>query len=247
MRKRGVHLLISLCVVLAACGCSQLTDIRAHLNEEFCLSTGQRASITGEDLAISFEEVTEDSRCPTGVTCVWEGRVSCVVELTHGGSSQRITLTEPGLTSEYTRQDCEEYELALNVTPYPEAGKKMADDTYRLHLMISRLYQPTQVVGSVIAQPFTFEGKNITVIGYYRGWDLLHEAAAPPPITRSDWVIKDLTGTIYFSASSEAKVPQGLSPDSLQDTIAVLNVMGIVRVTEDGQAYIEAKRIERIS
>jgi len=196
---------------------------------------------------VSFEEVTEDSRCPSDVTCVWAGRVSCVVELTHAGSSYRMILTEPGLTSEYTTETYEEYKLAFHVTPYPEVGKQIANDAYRLHLIVSKLPEPTQIVGSIIVEPSAFEGKDITVIGYYRGWDLLHEADMTPPVTRSDWVIKDSTGAIYISANSEAKVPDGLSPDSLQDTGTILKVIGTVRVTEDGHAYIEARTIERVS
>jgi hypothetical protein len=247
MWKRSLYFLVFPCVVLAASSCSALDDVQVRLNEEFCLSIGQYASVTGEDLVVSFEEVTEDSRCPSDVTCVWEGRVSCVVELMHTGSSDRMTLTEPGLTSEYTREEYEQYELAFHVTPYPEAGNNIANDTYRLHLIISRLPELTQIVGSIIADPSASEGKNITVIGYYRGWDLLHEADMGPPVTRSDWVIKDSTGAIYISANSEAKVPDGLSPDSLQDTAVILKVMGVVRVTEDEQPYIEAKSIERVS
>jgi hypothetical protein len=247
MWKRSLYFLVFLCVVLAASSCSESDDVQVLLNEELCLSIGQHASVTGEDLAVTFEEVTEDSRCPSDVTCVWAGRVSCVLELTHAGSSDRMALTEPGLTSEYTKEEYEEYQLAFHVTPYPEAGTKIADDTYRLHLIISKLPELTQIVGSIIAEPSTFEGENITVIGYYRGWDLLHEADIGPPVTRSDWVIRDSTGAIYISANSEAKVPDGLNPDSLQDTAVILKVMGIVRVTEDGQAYIEAKSIERVS
>jgi hypothetical protein len=247
MWKRSLYFLVLLCVVLTASSCSALDNVQVRLNEELCLSIGQHASITGEDLAVSFEEVAEDSRCPSNVTCVWAGRVSCVVELTHAGASDRITLTEPGLTSEYTREEYEEYELAFHVTPYPEASKKIADDAYRLHLIISKLPEPTQIVGSILAEPFTFEGRNVTVIGYYRGWDLLHEADMGPPVTRTDWVIKDSTGAIYISANSEAKVPDGLNPDSSQDTGTIIKVMGIVRVTENGQAYIEAKSIDRVS
>jgi len=247
MWKRSLYFLVLLCIVLAVSSCSQLDDVQGFLNEELCLSIGQHASVTGEDLAVSFEEVPEDSRCPSDVTCVWAGRVSCLVELTHAGSSYRMILTEPGLTSEYTREEYEEYQLAFHVIPYPEAGKKIANDTYRLHLIVSRLPEPTQIVGSIIAEPFASEGKNITVIGYYRGWDLLHEADMGPPVTRSDWVIKDSTGAIYISANSEAKVPDGLSPGSLEDTDTILKVTGIVWVTEDGQAYIEAKTIERVS
>lgn len=38
------------------------------LGQEFQLRPGGQASITGEDLNIEFVHITEDSRCPTGVT-----------------------------------------------------------------------------------------------------------------------------------------------------------------------------------
>ncbi len=210
------------------------------------MSIGQHAYIAGENLKVRFKEVIEDSRCPRGVTCIWPGRVSCMIELAHTGSSYLMVLTEPGLTDEYTRERYEGYELAFRVTPYPEAGKVIAKDTYRLCLIISKLPEQTKIIGSIIAEPFAFEGQDITIVGYYRGWDLLHEANTGPPVTRSDWVIKDSTGAIYISANSEAKVPEGLSPDSLQDTGIKLNVSGFVRATKEGQAYIEAKSIERV-
>jgi len=247
MWKRTLHFLLFLCVILAASSCSESEYVEADLNEEFSLSIGQHASILGEDLTVTFEEVAEDSRCPSNVTCVWAGRVSCIVTVVHEGSSYRMTLTQPGLTSEYALDVYEEYELAFHVTPYPEAGKTIANDAYRLHLIISKLPEPTRIVGSIIMAPFHFEGRNITVIGYYRGWDLWHEVGMGPPVTRSDWVIKDSTGAIYISASSEAEVPEGLGPDSLDDTGIMLKVRGVVRVSEQGQPYIEAKSIERLS
>ena len=246
MWKHSLYLLTCLAIVLTASGCGRFENPQVGLNEEFYLSIGQRAFIAGENLEVRFKEVIEDSRCPRGVTCIWAGRVSCVIELAHIGSSYRMVLTETGLTDEYARERYEEYELAFHVTPYPEAGKKIAKDTYRLYLIISKLPELTKIIGAIIAEPFAFEGQDITIVGYYRGWDLLHEANTPPPVTRSDWVIKDSTGAIYISAHSEAKVPEGLSPDSLQDTGIILKVKGVVRVTKEGQAYIEAKSIERV-
>ena len=207
---------------------------------------GQRALIVGENLEISFEDVIEDSRCPRDVICVWAGRVTCMVELTHAGSSYRMALTELGLTDDYSKERYEDYELTFHVTPYPEAGKKIPPDAYRLHLTVTKLPKLTNRLGSVITEPFSFEGQDITVVGYYRGWDLLHEANTSPPVTRSDWVIKDSTGAIYVSADSEAKVPEGLHPGSLQDTGVILEVKGVVRVTGGGQPYIEATSIERL-
>jgi len=158
-----------------------------------------------------------------------------------------MALTEPGLTDEYSNERYEGYELTFHVTPYPEAAKKIPTDAYRLHLIVSKLPKLTERLGSVIAEPFSFDGQNITVVGYYRGWDLLHEANTAPPVTRSDWVVKDSAGAIYVSAASQAKVPEGLHPGSPQDTGVILEVKGVVRVTEGGQPYIEATSIQRIS
>ena len=101
MWKRRLHLVAFLAIVFAASGCGAgPRDVQACLNEEFSLSMGQRALIEGENLGIRFEEVTEDSRCPRGVTCIWAGRVTCMVEITQSGSSYRMALTEPGLSDE---------------------------------------------------------------------------------------------------------------------------------------------------
>jgi hypothetical protein len=124
-------------------------------------------------------------------------------------------LSQPGLTDEYFKEIYNEYELKFRVTPYPEAGKKIPMDAYRLHLVVSKLPSLTKTLGFVIAEPLSYEGKSIAVVGYYRGWDLLHETNLAPPVTRSDWVIKDTTGAIYVNANSEAELPEGLVPSSL--------------------------------
>src|SRR4030042_7008638 len=102
-----------------------------------------------------------------------------------------MALTESGLTDEYSRESYEGYELAFHVTPYPEAGEKILPDAYRLHLTISKPPELTAKLRAVLAEPLSFEGQDIAVVGYYRGWDLLQEANTSPPVTRSDWVVKD--------------------------------------------------------
>lgn len=245
MLKHGLCLICLMLVVLTEFGCGKAIIPQVHLNEEFSLSIGQRAFLTEENIQLRLREVTEDSRCPRGVTCIWAGRATCIIEISRAGSQYQMSLTQSGLADEYSRERYEEYELAFYLTPYPEAGEKIPKDAYRLHLIISKPPEQTKIIGSIIAEPMAFEGKDVTIVGYYRGWDLLQEANIGPPVTRSDWVIKDSTGAIYVSASSEAKVPEGLRPDSMQDTTIILEVRGIVRVTRDGQPYVEAISIER--
>jgi len=248
MLRRYLCLVCLFLIIQAASGCKEVAIPQVHLNEEFSLAAGERAFLVDDNMELRFQRVTEDSRCPKNVTCVWAGRVSCEVEVSRRGSSSRVVLTEPGTSEGYSRQRYGEYELAFHVTPYPEAGKEISKDAYRLHLIITKFPESvTGVIGSVLASPFSYEGQEITVIGYYRGWDLLHEAEAGPPDTRSDWVIRDSTGAIYVSANSSAKVPQILRPDSPECVDVILRVEGIIHVTSAGQPYLKAKSIELVS
>ncbi len=138
MWKYSFYLLTSVFIVLLLSSCAGTGEVKASLGQEVSLSIGQSITITGEDLRIKFVEVSEDSRCAKDVTCIWEGRVSVVVEITDNGSSNMIVLTQPGLTDQYAKETYKEYQLTFNVEPYPEAGKEIAADEYRLLLIVSK-------------------------------------------------------------------------------------------------------------
>jgi hypothetical protein len=245
MSKHSLYLLVILLLLLSLAGCAwRPVKINASLGQKFSLSIGQSAEIMGENLNIKFGEVIEDSRCPRGVTCIWAGKVTSVLDINHAGSLNRMTLTEPGLTDECSQDNYAGYLLTFHLCPYPNAGKKIPMDEYRLNLTVNKSPQLTQIVGSIIADPQSFEGQDITIVGYYRGWDLLHKTNVAPPVTRSDWVVKDATGAIYVSAASPATVPEGLRPSSLEDTGIILEVRGVIHITEQGQPYIEATSID---
>jgi hypothetical protein len=138
MRKYIFYFLASFIIVMISGGCAGSGGVKASLGQEVSLSVGQSIAITGEDLEVRFVEVTEDSRCPKNVTCVWEGRVSAVVEISADGSSQQLKLTQPGLTEQPAVEAYEEYQLTFKVDPYPEEGKKIAADEYRLLLIVGK-------------------------------------------------------------------------------------------------------------
>ncbi|MDD5510387.1 MAG: hypothetical protein PHI12_06240 [Dehalococcoidales bacterium] len=149
MRKLTICLVVFLVIVSAVSSCSGLGGSQVNLNEEFALSPGQLAFVEGENLSVKFLEVVEDSRCPRGVTCIWTGRIAVIVELTHAGSSDRLTLTEPGLTDEYSKESHQGYELAFQVTPYPQAAEEIPTSAYRLHLIIRKLPELTSISSDV--------------------------------------------------------------------------------------------------
>ncbi|MFC1932245.1 hypothetical protein ACFLXU_01260 [Chloroflexota bacterium] len=127
-------------LVLLLVGCAGGDgEVKAPLGQEFSLAVAQTAVIRGENLKIKFEEVLEDSRCPRGVTCVWEGRVRCLVQLTDNDSSEKIELTEHGLSAQSSEVTYKDYQFAFHVIPYPEAGKEITTGEYRLLLSVSKL------------------------------------------------------------------------------------------------------------
>jgi alpha-glucoside transport system substrate-binding protein len=108
------------------------------LGQEFSLAIGQSMSITGEGLAVKFPEVIGDSRCPKQATCVWQGEVSVIIEITDGDLQYPLTLTQPGLSDEYVMDTFHEYQFAFTVRPYPEAEKQISTDEYELVLIVSK-------------------------------------------------------------------------------------------------------------
>jgi hypothetical protein len=123
---------------IAIASCAPKSDYKTFsLGDSFSLSVGQSASIDGDDLAIRFIDVITDSRCPSGVECIWQGEVACLVEITHSGTGQEKVLTYPGLTQGPSQAQIGSYQFTFSVGPYPEAGKQIEKSEYRLNLLIT--------------------------------------------------------------------------------------------------------------
>ncbi|MDO9556060.1 MAG: hypothetical protein Q7J82_00545 [Coriobacteriia bacterium] len=87
-------------------------------------------------------------------------------------------------------------------------------------------------------------GETVSVVGYCRGWDVLDEVG-PPPVTKSDWVLRDRSGAIYVMRNNVELTWTGDRPpqdllETPQVTEHVIEVTGVVRESEgNGQRYIE--------
>ena len=86
--RRSSYLgVVSACVLLLSNpGCAPLqTAVIVEPGLSFALAPGQTAEIKRSDTRITFRQVREDSRCPTDVTCVWEGDAKVEVVIVHAG------------------------------------------------------------------------------------------------------------------------------------------------------------------
>ena len=138
MKKYKMVIIALACLLLILAGCSTDKDVKVNLGEEFSLNIGQTVLIVSENLEIEFIDVTEDSRCPKGVTCIWAGEVTAKVAINTRNSLDELLLTEPGLTDFPPEQSFHGYKLTYHIEPYPQASVDIAKEEYRLHLKISK-------------------------------------------------------------------------------------------------------------
>ena len=82
-------------------------------------------------------------------------------------------------------------------------------------------------IGDILANPAKYMREPVTVTGEYKGWQ---GEGYEPPVTRSDWVIKDKTGLIYVTGKSP-----GLDP--VEDIGKKLEVTGYITGYSQSKRY----------
>lgn len=129
--------LAALAALAVGCGSATGPD-EVRLAEEFTLAPGKWARIQGESLTIAFDSVASDSRCPTNVTCVWEGDAVVVVTLTQPGR-ERATV-ELHTSSRFARTvGYGDFEVALvALAPQPRDDSPISQAAYRATLRVTR-------------------------------------------------------------------------------------------------------------
>lgn len=99
------------------------------------LAVGETVVIDSADVEITFSAVTEDSRCPVDVTCVWAGRAVVALAVGTAGSGASTVELEVG------GQPLEAHGLRLAATalePLPREGEEIRPEDYRLELSLAR-------------------------------------------------------------------------------------------------------------
>lgn len=102
------------------------------------LAPGGGEHIPGSDLRVVFVAVTEDSRCPVGVNCVWAGDAAVAIRIeSRGADSSTYTLhTNEQFAREVSHGD---WRIRLDsLVPQPTADGPPRREDYRLTLVIHR-------------------------------------------------------------------------------------------------------------
>ncbi len=143
--------LIMIGIITSFLGCSETetdqnstNDINNNypqfkLGEQFDLKFGQTITIDPDNIKVKFIDVTEDSRCPSDVVCIWAGQVSVLINVKNNGNDVGDVKLTLGQNKEDTVKNIDGYYLKLiEVKPYPISTKKIEKSDYIITLIVSK-------------------------------------------------------------------------------------------------------------
>jgi hypothetical protein len=113
--------------LISVASCNAATE--PSVGDEFVLTVGESVRVDGVDLAVEFVEVSEDSRCPSMVQCVWAGNGAVVVRTTTGVGAGPDTL-HTNLEPRVIQLGNVQLEL-ISLAPFPETPDPISTDFYR--------------------------------------------------------------------------------------------------------------------
>lgn len=106
------------------------------VNVEVTLAPGERRSVSGTQISVTFEEVVGDNRCPGDATCILGGSADVRILVQGPGSaSDRVVLSTGTMRPAQYRDFTVEL---LEVTPYPFASMPFDPSEYRVKLRVTR-------------------------------------------------------------------------------------------------------------
>lgn len=129
--------LVASLALLAACGAQselQTAPSSSVVGDTTLLTLPVGTSASAGEITVGFNSVAEDSRCPTGVQCVWEGDAEVVLTL---GGPAGIESVRLHTTLDPRVVDFGGYEVELRaVAPYPVDGEAIEPDDYVVQLAV---------------------------------------------------------------------------------------------------------------
>ena len=110
---------------------------KVRLDKEFVLKTGQKAVVQGERLTIRFSSVSEDSRCPQGVACIWHGNAGIVIEVVRKNAKGAQAVLNTDLSPREFGYKGYKIKL-LRLDPYPKAPDPIHPQDYEATLVVTK-------------------------------------------------------------------------------------------------------------
>ncbi len=146
------RMLCAMLIAVITMGCYQLAPnvslnnqnqlenfIPVKLANSFPLRVNQIARIESENLEIKLLDVKNDSRCPSGVQCVWSGLIKIAIKVARHERDAEFILIDKEGDADSASQTFDGYLIKLiEVTPYPQKNQTIEIEDYSATLVIFR-------------------------------------------------------------------------------------------------------------
>ena len=130
---------VAAALAMAACGSKVGTPSgeRVPLGREFTLGVGQTAVVGDTGLRLFLQGVSEDSRCPVDVTCVWEGDAKVSIDVAAPAPRAAYDLHTSGRFDREVKHGA--YRITLvALDPAPRSTVPPSSRDYRATLVVVR-------------------------------------------------------------------------------------------------------------
>jgi hypothetical protein len=128
--------LLAVLLILTA-GCQEEKDSSSFiLDQSFELTCNEVKTDDGNGLIISLDSVLNDSRCPKGCYCFWEGNAEARFIFSHDHNRTSFVLNTFGGWRTDTLINGYRIKL-IHILPYPEIGTIIRQSDYRAEIEIT--------------------------------------------------------------------------------------------------------------
>lgn len=132
----GASILLVMICTLACTSKPTALATDQEIDRQIVLAPGESSHIPETDFTITFETVVEDSRCPTGLTCIREGDAVVRLRIEKPGSApSTLTLHTSGPGEREADFDNVTVQL-VDVRPYPAGDRRPQPEEYRVTLLV---------------------------------------------------------------------------------------------------------------
>lgn len=117
----------------------ETTPISDKFGETITLKIGESVEVNGADLIIGFDKVVDDSRCPTGAECFWEGQAE--VNLLLNKTKEVLVIMRAG-QEDLAKDTLDNIVVTLlDVRPYPDVKGELPIPTeeYSIDIQVDEL------------------------------------------------------------------------------------------------------------
>lgn len=135
----NINLVFLLVAILASCAQDPIISRKVSLNEQFTIKAGHQVVIKGEKLSVQFSSVQNESRCPTGVQCVWEGNAAISIEVSKKRKKSVRAILNTNTAIQPNELAYKNYRIKLlGLNPYPRIDEKIEPKDYEAVMIVTK-------------------------------------------------------------------------------------------------------------